>query len=71
MGRTRGGPNCASAALGAAMAAPSNTLADRVRRVLPTSCVSFDLELWLSDDRTACSPRQAPKAAKLRPLIDG
>jgi hypothetical protein len=28
-----GGPHCANAALGAAMAAPSNTLAERVRRV--------------------------------------
>jgi hypothetical protein len=28
-----GGPNCANAALGAAMAAASNTLAERVRRV--------------------------------------
>jgi hypothetical protein len=31
--RTGGGPNCASAALGAAMTAPSNKLADRIRRV--------------------------------------
>src|ERR1700738_413313 len=28
-----GGPNCASAAVGAAMAAPNNMLADRVTRV--------------------------------------
>ena len=42
-----GGPNCASAALGAAMTAPSNTLADRVRRVSRHCVYPSGLELWL------------------------
>jgi hypothetical protein len=43
-----GGPNCASAVLGAAMAAPSNTLADRVRRVFRDIAYNpSSLELWL------------------------
>src|ERR1700686_1200773 len=45
-----GGPNCASAALGATSAAPNITLTDSIRRFFFDMRMSFDLEFWSDGD---------------------